>query len=255
MVAQEELQLRNSWRVESFTEPGKFYEVKRIENEWTCTCPSFQKRHMECKHIKRVKENTDINSLPNSKGTKNKIESKGDYEMRTKSGIPLDIAVSGLQKEIRRANVENAVFIVQDLVLAGFIRYAWRRLMIIAAEDCGADPSATILVNACYQNDVASSQNFKNGKSNEGVLISQATVYLARCLKNRINDDIWCYLLEKRKAGAKPEVKDYFIDQHTEKGRKMGRDDDYWFKEASKIENEKGPNPYAKKMEELYYKN
>lgn len=125
--------------------------------------------------------------------------------------------------------------------------------MIISAEDCGADPVATVLVNACYQNDVISSQNFKNGKSNEGVLISQATVYLARCPKNRINDDIWCFLLGKRKKGGKPEVKDYFFDEHCKKGREMGRGEDYWFKESSKLVNEKGVNPYKEKLEKMYY--
>lgn len=255
MVANEKLPLKDKWKVESFTEPGKFYNIEKFGDEYVCDCPSFENRHVECKHIKRIKENIDIEAISGDKGTKKTIESKDEYEMRTKTGIPLDIAISGLQKEIRRGNLENAVFFVQDLVLAGFIRYAWRRLMIISAEDCGADPVATVLVNACYQNDVISSQNFKSGKNNEGVLISQATVYLARCLKNRINDDIWCYLLERRKDGAKPEVKDYFIDQHTKEGKKMGRGEDYWFKEASKIVNEKGVNPYAKKMEDLHYGN
>ena len=174
----------------------------------------------------------------------------GEFQLRTKSGIPLDLAISGLQKEIRRGNVENAVFLVQDLVLAGFIRYAYRRLAIIAAEDCSADPLATIMVHACYENDRMSSQDFK--KANEGVCITQAVVYLCRCKKSRFCDDLWCYLMEMRKRGAKPEVKDYFKDGHTKAGREMGRGEEYWFRESSKIVNEEGENPYRAKLMELY---
>ena len=238
-----------SWKVESFTEPGKFYTVTKNGEEYTCTCPSFQNRHIECKHIKRLKADIDLSF--GAKPKKKKIESKGEYEMRTKSGIPLDIAVSGLQKEIRRGNTENAVFLVQDMVLAGFIRYAYRRLMIIAAEDCGADPIPTMAVHACYENDRISSQDFKNGKGNEGVLITQAVVSLCKSKKNRINDDLWCYLLKIRKDGEKPEVKDYFIDEHTAEGREKGRGDDFWYRESSKLENKAGKNPYEEKLKKI----
>lgn len=226
------------WKVESFTTPGKIYTVRRQVDKFTCDCPAFKKSKKECKHTLKVQGKKPAND---------------DYEMMTKSGIPLDIAVSGVQKEIRRGNVENAVFLVQDLVLAGFIRYAYRRLAIVAAEDCGADPMATMMVHACWENDVLSSQNFKNSKGNEGVCITQATVYLAKCKKNRLNDDLWCYLLERRKHGGKPVLGDYFLDQHTKAGRMKGRGEDYWFKEASKLENEEGKNPYREKMEILFY--
>ena len=181
-------------------------------------------------------------------------EEKMGFRLKTKSGIDLDIAVSGLQKEIRRGNVENAVFLVQDLVLAGFIRYAYRRLAIIAAEDCSTDPMATVVVHACYENDRISSQDFKTGTDNEGVCITQAVVYLANCKKSRLCDDLWCYLLEMRKRGAKPEIKDYFKDQHTLIGRQMGRGEEYWFKESSKLVNEEGENPYRRKLEKMFHK-
>lgn len=252
MVAQGGLPLKTNWKVESFTEPGKFYNVERFGEEWICDCPSFQNRHVECKHIKRVKENTDIDPLSNQKEAKKTIESKDKYEMKTKSGIPLDLAVSGLQKEIRRGNTENAAFLVQDMVLAGFIRYAYRRLMIIAAEDCGADPIPTMAVHACYENDRVSSQDFKNGKGNEGVLITQAVVSLCKSKKNRINDDLWVYLLRIRKDGQSPIVKDYFKDKHTKEGKAMGRGLGYWFSEGCKLNNMAGENKYDDMLRKLY---
>jgi len=221
-------------KIESFTTPGKFYVVKEENGKFSCTCPAFEKRRKECKHIRKVlgKKNND------------------EYEMRSKSGIPLDICVSGLQKEIRRSNVKNAVFLVQDLVLAGFIRYAYRRLAIIASEDAGANPMATMMVHACYENDRMSTQEFKKG--NEGVLITQAVVYLCKSKKNRLNDDLWQYLLAIRKKGEKPEVKDYFKDELTKIGRQMGRSEDYWYRESSKLVNEEGENPYRAKLQKIW---
>jgi len=250
-MVQQDLALKQKWQVESFTEPDKFYTVIKTDEGYTCTCPAFINRHEDCKHIQRVIEDTDLEGESEKSKTKEKIESKGEYEMRTKSGISLDVAVSGLQKEVRRGNIENAVFLVQDMVMAGFIRYAWRRLMIIAAEDCGADPIPTMAVHACYENDKMSSQDFKNGKGNEGVLITQAVVFLCKSKKNRFNDDLWCYLLKIRKDGQKPIVKDFFLDEHTEKGREMGRKEDYWYRESSKLENKTGENPYEKLLKEM----
>ena len=45
------LYLRNNrYKVESQSEPGKFYEVCFLE-DWSCTCPYHAKRHSDCKHI------------------------------------------------------------------------------------------------------------------------------------------------------------------------------------------------------------
>jgi hypothetical protein len=73
---------RNSWKVESFTEKGKFYTVEKFGEEWICDCPSFEHRHIECKHIKKVKEDIDLEF-----GSK----SEGKEEMKAKEYIRVNI--------------------------------------------------------------------------------------------------------------------------------------------------------------------
>lgn len=45
------LDLKNGrYRVESQSEPGKYYDVNLLD-DWTCTCPYHVKRRTDCKHI------------------------------------------------------------------------------------------------------------------------------------------------------------------------------------------------------------
>ena len=47
--------------VESESTEGAFYIVSNDYNEWGCTCPHHQQRAVECKHIKAVKREVDLN--------------------------------------------------------------------------------------------------------------------------------------------------------------------------------------------------
>jgi len=42
----------NSWIVKSQTGIGE-YQVCKKNKYWACTCPDFEKRQMDCKHIYR----------------------------------------------------------------------------------------------------------------------------------------------------------------------------------------------------------
>lgn len=47
-----------SFAVESSTVKGRYYAVTRDgAGQWSCTCPSFEHRAEECKHIRETKEN------------------------------------------------------------------------------------------------------------------------------------------------------------------------------------------------------
>lgn len=126
-------------KVESETTPGLFYEVNLIER--TCTCPSFNKnKGKECKHIKKLISQLNGNSNPNSR-----------FKMKTKNGYNLDEVVSALQKSIRRGLEEDAMYWALEMVDSGYIRYMWRRLLVIASEDIGpADPQTVILISSLY---------------------------------------------------------------------------------------------------------
>ena len=48
-------------KVESFSNPGKFYIVAETEDgEWQCSCPVWIYRRKQCKHIQRVKQELGI---------------------------------------------------------------------------------------------------------------------------------------------------------------------------------------------------
>lgn len=49
----------NSWMVKSQTGIGE-YQVSKKNKHWACTCPDFEKRQMDCKHIFTVKFSTKL---------------------------------------------------------------------------------------------------------------------------------------------------------------------------------------------------
>jgi len=260
MVANGNLPLRNKWKVESFTEPGKFYNIEKFGEEFICDCPSFQNRHMECKHIKRLKEALDIESKSNNNLITNAKTKPSDYnsekkeykfEAKTKNGYPLDEVVSALQKAIRRGEMEMAFYWMYELYEGGFCKYLFRRLMVISIEDCGAiNPVAPIIVNNCYEmakNTIDMSANI-NWKNVDVFFPSMAVWHLVKFPKNREIDFVTEVVNNKRKKGWKPEVPDVAVDEHTKRGRKLGRNYRDFLVHGSAVANEKviGNNKYKK---------
>ncbi len=42
--------------VKSESNPGAYYLVELKNNQWTCSCPFFEHRQTECKHIRNCQE-------------------------------------------------------------------------------------------------------------------------------------------------------------------------------------------------------
>ena len=268
MVAQGDLLHKTKWKVESFTEPGKFYNVEKFGEEFICDCPSFEHRHLECKHIKKVKNDIDIEGVSgNGPATKTNTkkkkhsrpypeEEKEEFEAKTISGYPLDEVVSALQKAIRRGQMEMAVFWMYELYQGGFCKYLFRRLMTIAIEDCGAaNPGVTILVNSCYQmakNTVEMSPNI-NWKNVTEFYPLMAVWHLVKSQKSREVDNVGEVVLAKRKQGWLPKVPDEALDQHTKRGRQMGKKDRDFYTDGWLVANEKviDGNKYKKMVLEM----
>lgn len=38
---------------------GAYYRVELLDGCWSCTCPSFKFKELECKHIKEVRDRID----------------------------------------------------------------------------------------------------------------------------------------------------------------------------------------------------
>ena len=157
-------------------------------------------------------------------GEKQASGTKKEFKPRTKS-YPLDEVVSALQKCIRRGEEALAMYFAVEMIEAGYMDYCWRRLIIIASEDIGiADPFASVLVGRMYENAQISLGKAKKAELNDQLEpLAQAVLYMCRTQKSRYCDDFLNYVMQQREAGWKPEIPDWAIDMHTERGRKLGR--------------------------------
>lgn len=166
----------------------------------------------------------------------------------TVNGYAMDEVVSALQKEIRRGNEENAAFWACELLDSGVEWRVWRRLKVIAAEDVGCgDPAAVANVAAMEES------FYKLGLKGDDARLFPvlATIYLARCKKDRTADDMTCYLQERRKDGMRLEIPAYAVDCHTMKGRQMGKGEKEFWSIGSVLTNE---SPSYNKVYLEYFK-
>jgi replication-associated recombination protein RarA len=161
--------------------------------------------------------------------------------VKTHEGYQADEVISALQKDIRRGNIDRAVFWAFELCLSGkeFQDKLWERLVTIAVEDIGlANPMASVVIQQLRK-------AFYLKFEREGDRFLQAlcaTAYLAQSKKDRYLDEIKnFFILEKPKY----DIPDYALDKHTEKGKALGRGDEHFWKVASRlVPEEKTRNKY-----------
>lgn len=183
-----------------------------------------------------------------------KLEKYKGFELRT-NNYKLDEVVSSLQKEIRRGNELMATYWAFELNESGYWRYCFRRLQTICGEDVGmAQPEAMILVSSVYSSLLAQDKVKKIIQVDNNIL-GFVVSYLSRSKKSRVVDYIGGILLKRKEQGWKPEIPEYAIDVHTERGRAMGKDDNDFFRTGSYIENKapiSGEDEIKKECLELY---
>lgn len=168
-----------------------------------------------------------------------KVEKYKRFELRTKGGYRLDEVSSALQKTIRRSDELMATYWAFEMNESGFWRYCFRRLQVVAGEDCGlANPQAMILVSSTYSSLLAQDKVKKIIQVDNNIL-GFVVAYMARSPKSRHIDMLGGVLLKKKEQGWKPEIPDIALDMHCERGRTMGRDEDHFFSIGSKIANKK----------------
>jgi len=144
-------------------------------------------------------------------------ENQDKWEQRLKSGHDFAETTSALQKDIRRGNEENALFWALDIATSGYQRHLWKRLQVIASEDIGlADPQAAILINSMIAGMAVTNKSWQEVRTE---LIAHAVIYLCRAPKNRCADDASYLISQKKKMdGFTPDIPDYALDVHTERG-------------------------------------
>ncbi|MEM1589939.1 MAG: hypothetical protein QW175_05930 [Candidatus Bathyarchaeia archaeon] len=160
-----------------------------------------------------------------------------------------DVAVlkSALQKSIRRGYVEKAMtFALQLLEKAGWY-VTWRRLRIIATEDCGT-PEAIMVVETLYRMFLEfKGKNSKELSWDAKRCVVSAALIMAESPKDRRADEfleLWDAMEKKKDVKALQSLKELWTsppdeayDMHTPQGRKRGRGLEYWYSTSSKCEN------------------
>ena len=158
-------------------------------------------------------------------------------KITTRNGISGDLVVSALQKSIRRGLTEEAVTFAYEMYITSeqFEDKLWRRLQAISVEDVGfGDVSAPILINALNQ----MRQNFPYTDGDRPIFFVHAIRYLAAAKKDRTTDNLKNIIKTEFAYGRTPEIPDFALDMHTQKGRAMGRDFKHFLAEGSRVENE-----------------
>lgn len=162
-----------------------------------------------------------------------------DYwqKCQTISGLPADLVISALQKEVRRNNVENATVLAYEMFKTSrnMEEYLWFRLKTISVEDVGmANTMAPIFISS-----LDSMRSTIEPDGDRGLFAIHAVRYLCQSLKDRSSDEMYCWIQKEYAAGnIKPEIPSYAIDKHTLKGQEMGKDEDTFYNEGSLVSPE-----------------
>lgn len=165
----------------------------------------------------------------------------GEYKM--------DEVSSALNKEIRRGNEEEAMYWAMQFVKAKLVGYLWRRLSVIALEDC-ADETIPF-VHACMELSSVSVKGVTNEINTNA--LARCILMMCRCPKSREACD-FDWLVQKKMEKKKLEIPDYALDSHTARGRKMGRtgiDGLIFFDVIGAKLNQEYPSKYKKEALQL----
>ncbi len=164
---------------------------------------------------------------------------KGDPWSRitSRNGIPVDELISTLQKSIRRALEKDAVMVAYEMYISSpqLEEKLWRRLLAISVEDIGfGDINAPAIVNSIFQ----IQQNFPYNDADKPIFFVHAIRYLCSCKKDRDSDYLKNIAIKSFERGFVPEIPDYAIDMHTQRGILLGRDETHFLEYASQVRNE-----------------
>ena len=159
-----------------------------------------------------------------------------NYDLRTKHGYNFFEVASAFQKAIRRCEEKQAMFWAVELYESGYQKYAWKRMLIMSCEDVGlGDPyvnMAIVNLKATYDYLVS----LKEKHLPEKLPFTQAVLHLVHAHKSRYVD-LAITVFWAENETKQYEIPDYAFDNHTHRGKAMGRGRDYFYNEASKICN------------------
>jgi replication-associated recombination protein RarA len=144
----------------------------------------------------------------------------------TALGYKVDEVASALQKEIRRSDIEAAVF-WGLLLFKKSPTYAWKRVLTTASEDIGlAAPEVVAQVAALSWAWTCAKAGAWYASPHP---LTLAIVLLCRAPKDTTVEDLQQVVLQQIKAGVRREMPSYAVDQHTAAGKAAGKTDRDWY--------------------------
>ena len=162
-------------------------------------------------------------------------------KITTRNGYAGDEVISALQKSIRRGLEEQACMFAYELYVSSpqLEEKLWRRLLTISVEDIGmGNPMAAIMVNNLYR----MSREFDYSDGDRPIYFIHAIRYMCQSEKDRSSDLLKNICIKSFAMGKFPEVPDYALDKHTQRGQAMGRDSFHFLNEASQVIPQKEVN-------------
>lgn len=155
-------------------------------------------------------------------------------QVRTRNGLAADEVISGLQKSIRRGDVDEAVAFAWEMYLTSqeLEDFLWLRLLVISVEDVGfGGVNAPVLVDALNR----MRREFAHSSPDRPLFFVHAVRYLCAQPKDRSSDMLRNIVELEFDRGRRPIIRDHMLDMHTRRGQKMGRGIKHFLDEASAV--------------------
>jgi len=155
-------------------------------------------------------------------------------QVRTRNGLAADEVISGLQKSIRRSDVDEAVAFAWEMYLTSpeLEDFLWLRLQVISVEDIGfGEVNAPVLVDALNR----MRREFAQSAPDRPLFFVHAVRYLCAQPKDRSSDMLRNIVELEFDRGRRPVIRDHMLDMHTRRGQQLGRGIEHFLDEASVV--------------------
>jgi replication-associated recombination protein RarA len=183
------------------------------------------------------------------------------WSARTPDGRKADEVISMLQKCVRRGLEGDALYLVKQLYHGRkqkmFGCDIWRHLLVYSVEDVGL--ADVTMVSRILDLERAAKRVVSKDHNADLLMIVEAVMILCRTEKSRAVDNAIHWFDDKpnyvpptmEELGSaanedqpSPAEMDDAIDKHTTRGRHMGRGDEHFFTNGTKLENESDVAPF-----------
>jgi replication-associated recombination protein RarA len=182
-----------------------------------------------------------VNSLKGGSGMSKSQESNVNTEQQVVTEKPrkkyeFDEAISAMQKEIRRGNLEDALFWAIEVEKNNPIAL-WNRLVVITSEDIGpANTQISVLIYVLRKNYFRALDHHKSANR---LFLTHAIFSLVHSSKSRIVDDLCNAMYGEIEFDFKEKIiPEYDLDKHTKEGRRRKNKWEHFHTEGTKLANE-----------------